>query len=62
MRVLAVLHAATGADEMKLPGFGLHALHGDRAGRFAVSISGNWRVTFEFSGTDAILVDYEDYH
>jgi len=25
-------------------------------------VNGNWRMTFEFEGEDAILVDYEDYH
>ncbi|MBS7350074.1 MAG: type II toxin-antitoxin system RelE/ParE family toxin [Comamonas sp.] len=29
---------------------------------WAVSISGNWRLTFAFTGTDAELVDYQDYH
>lgn len=23
---------------------------------------GNWRMTFTFEGTDAVLVDYQDYH
>jgi len=27
-----------------------------------VKVSGTWRVTFEFVGKDAHLVDYEDYH
>ncbi|MGB0122527.1 MAG: hypothetical protein WBP63_03770 [Silvibacterium sp.] len=25
-------------------------------------MNGNWRPTFSFEGTDAILVDYQDYH
>jgi len=25
-------------------------------------VNGNWRVTFRFVGTDAELVDYQDYH
>jgi proteic killer suppression protein len=25
-------------------------------------VSGNWRVTFRFSGADVEIVDYEDYH
>ena len=44
---------------------GFHALSGDRAGSFAVSVSGNWRVTFRFEHGDegGILdVDFEDYH
>ncbi len=24
--------------------------------------SGNWRLTFAFESSDAILVDYQDYH
>ena len=28
----------------------------------AVSVNGNWRLTFAFEGEDAILVDYQDYH
>jgi len=31
-------------------------------GRWSVWVNGNWRMTFEFEGEDAILVDYEDYH
>ena len=29
---------------------------------FSVWVSGNWRMTFRFDGTDALLVDYQDYH
>lgn len=47
---------------MNVPGWGLHALAGPLAGRYAVSVSGNWRLTFGFNGEDAILVDYVDYH
>jgi proteic killer suppression protein len=47
---------------MKLPGLGLHELQGSRKGTWAVKVSGNWRVTFEFSGKDANDVSYEDYH
>jgi proteic killer suppression protein len=47
---------------MNLPGYKLHQLKGNRAGTWAVSVSGNWRLVFQFQGADAILVDYEDYH
>ena len=47
---------------MDLPGLYLHELGGKRRGVWAVRVSGNWRVTFQFDGTDAELVDYEDYH
>jgi proteic killer suppression protein len=47
---------------MALPGLKLHSPGGDRKGTWAVSVSGNWRVTFMFVGKDADAVDYEDYH
>ncbi|TFZ01687.1 peptidase [Ramlibacter rhizophilus] len=61
-RLLARLNASSRAEDMNLPGFGLHGLKGDQAGRFSVSVNGNWRLTFTFEGADAILLDYEDYH
>jgi plasmid maintenance system killer protein len=33
-----------------------------RAGTWAVSVSGKWRVTFTFVGKDPDAVDYEDHH
>jgi addiction module HigA family antidote len=60
--ILARLHASTSPRDMHLPGLQLHQLKGRRAGTWAVQVSGNWRVTFAFRGTDAISVDYEDYH
>jgi proteic killer suppression protein len=60
--VLAQLNAATGPCDMDLPGLDLHPLKGERKGTWAVSVSGNWRVTFRFLGKDADDVDYEDYH
>ena len=41
---------------------GFHSLKGALASHYAVSISGNWRLTFKFEDGDAILVDYQDYH
>jgi proteic killer suppression protein len=47
---------------MNLPGLDLHELHGARKGTWAVTASGNWRVTFAFAGKNVDRVDYEDYH
>lgn len=47
---------------MALPGLRLHPPKGELKGRWAVEVSGNWRVTFGFVGTDADEVDYEEYH
>ena len=60
--VLARLHASTCPQDMGLPGLRLHPLKGKRKGRWAVSVSGNWRITFQFDAADVTDVDYEDYH
>ena len=60
--ILGVLDRSRGPEDMNLPGFRLHALKGGRAGHYAVSVSGNWRVTFRFEDGDAVDVDYVDYH
>lgn len=60
--ILGRLSVATGARDMNLPGLKLHELRGDRKRTWAVSVSGNWRVTFRFIGKDVADVDYEDYH
>jgi proteic killer suppression protein len=60
--ILGQLNAATSSEDMRLPGLGLHQLKGNRKGTWAVSASGNWRITFTFVGKDADDVNYEDYH
>ena len=60
--ILGGLNAATAPRDMNLPGLELHELQGPRQGTWAVKVSGNWRVTFDFAGKDADSVDYEDYH
>ncbi|MDA1118832.1 MAG: type II toxin-antitoxin system RelE/ParE family toxin [Proteobacteria bacterium] len=59
---LGRLDAAASPGEMNLPGWRLHSLKGSLKGRWAVSVSGNWRLTFVFEGEDAVRVDYMDYH
>ena len=61
-RMLDRLDASKRAEEMDLPGYKFHALKGDRKGEYAVSVSGNWRITFEFDVNDAVKVNLEDYH
>jgi toxin HigB-1 len=60
--ILAALNAAVAPGDMGLPGLRLHPLKGGRSGTWSVTVSGNWRITFRFSGKDAVDVDYEDYH
>lgn len=59
---LAALETAQVIDDMDLPGFALHPLKGEMLGRWAISINGNWRLTFEFRDGNAYVLDYEDYH
>ena len=47
---------------MNLPGYRLHRLSGDREGQGAVSVSGNWRLVFEFEGEEVTDVELVDYH
>ena len=59
---LAALDTAQVIGDMDLPGFNLHPLKGNRAGQWSISVSGNWRITFEFDNGNAHIVKYEDYH
>ena len=59
---LAFLNAAQTIDDMDKPGYRLHPLKGDKAGLWAVNVSGNWRIVFKFEDGDAYIVNYEDYH
>jgi proteic killer suppression protein len=60
--ILAALETSLGIEDMDIPGLKLHALKGKLKERFSVSVSGNWRITFEFHDGNAYILDYEDYH
>jgi proteic killer suppression protein len=60
-RQLAALNAATKPEDMNLPGNRFHGLEGEPK-RYAVDVSGNYRLTFGWEAPDAIDVDLEDYH
>ncbi|WP_191939651.1 type II toxin-antitoxin system RelE/ParE family toxin (plasmid) [Pantoea agglomerans] len=59
---LTALNSATRPEDMSAPGWRLHLLKGSLAGHWAITVNGNWRMTFLFEGDNAILVDYQDYH
>ncbi len=59
---LSALDTAQVIDDMDVPGFKLHPLKGKLRGRWSVSVSGNWRITFEFREGNAFVLNYEDYH
>ena len=61
-RILDRLDASITPADMNLPGYRLHELKGQEAGTWSVTVNANWRVTFQFEGQDAVVVDYRDYH
>jgi proteic killer suppression protein len=62
-KILAVLIVAPGMRGVQgPPGWHVHQLSGDRAGTWSISISGNWRITFEVEDDEILRLDLEDYH
>jgi len=59
---LAALDTAQSFEDLIIPGFRLHPLKGSERGRWSVWVNGNWRLTFEFRGGNAYVLDYKDYH
>ena len=60
--ILDLLDAADTISVMNFPGSRLHLLQPKKDRRWAVDVSGNWRVTFIYHDGDAYEVDYRDYH
>ena len=63
-KMLAYIDAVGSFDELAAPpNYGLHQLAGDRAGRWAMTVTKNWRLTFiRIDGTTISDLDLEDYH
>ncbi|AKH69401.1 Plasmid maintenance system killer protein [Spongiibacter sp. IMCC21906] len=59
---LTALDTAYCIDDLDIPGYRLHSLKGSRKGLWSITVSGNWRVTFEFHEGHVFIVNYEDYH
>lgn len=62
--MLAFIKSAPTFDDLSTPpNFGFHALTGDRAGTFAMTVTKNWRMTFVKVNDSVIAdLDLEDYH
>ena len=63
-KMLAFIVAAESIDELATPpNYGLHPLTGDRIGTWAMTVTRNWRMTFEMNEQGALEeMDLEDYH
>lgn len=58
----ALIYAATMDEVNGPPGWRIHQLIGDRSGTWSISVSGNWRITFEIEDGEISNLDLEDYH
>ncbi len=63
LRILLVaLDVATNIGDMNVPGFNLHPVRPKmEKRRWSICVTGNWRVSFEFSHRHAYEIDYEDH-
>ena len=60
---LAQLDQVESVEELQIPpGNRLHALGGDREGRWVVRINDRYRICFRFESGDAYDVEATDYH
>ncbi len=61
--IVTALMVAENFDDLPvLPGWRLHKLTGQRKGLWSISISGNWRITFEIKNDEIHDLNIEDYH
>jgi proteic killer suppression protein len=58
----ALMHAESIGEVSGPPGWRIHQLVGDRAGKWSISVSGNWRITFDLEAGAILNLDLEDYH
>ena len=61
VRILQSLEVATLPEEMNVTGYRFHSLRGKPLRR-SVRVTANYRITFGWSGENALDVDFEDYH
>ena len=64
-RMMAAINRSSAPEKLAaaaLPGWRVHALKGDLAGRWSLSVTGNWRLIVRFEQGDAFDLDLVDYH
>ena len=63
--IITVLVLAEDMDEFcrkAPPGWRVHELSGNRQNQWSISVSGNWRITFEERKGEVKHLNLEDYH
>ncbi len=64
-RIISFLQDMEREEELRMaPSWKAHRLTGDRKGTWSLSVTGNWRLTFQIDREEIEIVDldYEDYH
>ncbi|MCK6584503.1 MAG: type II toxin-antitoxin system RelE/ParE family toxin [Anaerolineales bacterium] len=63
LRKLRMLNNAINLNDLRVPPANrLEKLSGDRAGQHSIRINDQWRICFEWRGSDAFDVEITDYH
>jgi len=63
LRKLRMLNNAINLNDLRVPPANrLEKLSGDRAGQHSIRINDQWRICFEWRGSDAFNVEITDYH
>ncbi|UDQ97961.1 type II toxin-antitoxin system RelE/ParE family toxin [Lentisphaerota bacterium WC36G] len=60
--ILSYLDAAEEIEDLRIPALKLHLLEPKHESIYAVTVSGNWRITFKFINNNVYIVNYLDYH
>ncbi|ELL7125022.1 type II toxin-antitoxin system RelE/ParE family toxin [Vibrio cholerae] len=60
--ILNALDTATCVDDFDLHGRNLHSFNEKTPKVWSLNVSANWRITFEFDGSNIHNVDYLDTH
>ena len=63
LRKLDMLNRAAAHKDLRAPPSNrLHALHGDQEGKWAIAVSGPWRLCFRFQEGDIFDLELLQYH
>jgi len=64
-KLLIAIETASNLDDLAVfPGWRLHPLKGDLAGFWSLTVTGNWRMIFQYedASNTASILDLIDYH
>ena len=61
LRCLEALDQAEVLNDLNVPGFNFHGLHGVPK-RYSIHVNGPWCITFEWKKGEALRINIEQYH